>query len=464
MFLDSAAAMLDFTKDTDWFITSHYFVRKVSALDRALVSSFFDDWRHGNGNAERTTRAEEVAFFDLDEDVNNMVLRAGLIDKRNQQLVGVLGIRCTQDDTIAKVRIFLPDRQLSSLVIKELLIWMIDYSFYCLQFSQLVVVADKHCTDLVTMLAMLKFSKIQQQLSIAPSGIANSQIVSGGYSLHERQWFNHDGTDNVPLNPVIADQYLQNIIKPYFQTAISKSLYSAIVDFRYQTLLCTDQSARSIGLLIAEDALGTGYKYYSRIDLAQWYFGKWYNDKSAYVTHHYARKIFRIQQYVFKTGQPASFIDSLPYDRGIRSYLMTFIPIFDDNGNVVAIQSIALNYRLAGYHEYIQNILEQQKEPMDTLHVKLSKREEEVLFLLICGITQEQIADILEVKRETVASIIRNQLRIKFALPMASTKLVVETALSHGFPFSIPESLWRPSVIILEEKLAAWLKQYDFVV
>ncbi len=101
---------------------------------------------------------------------------------------------------------------------------------------------------------------------------------------------------------------------------------------------------------------------------------------------------------------------------------------------------------------------------MDTLRIKLSKREEAVLFLLICGITQEQIADILEVKRETIASIIRNQLRIKFALPMDSTKLVVETALSHGFLFSIPESLWRPSVIILEEKLAAWLKQYDFVV
>ena len=450
---------------TDWFITPHYFVRKISALKPAMVSSFFDDYRrHGNGTAEGVTRAEEVAFVDLDEDANNMLLCAGLIDKRNQQLVGIFGIRRMQDDTIAQVRIFLLDRQLSSQVIKELLIWVIDYSFYCLYFNKLVVVADRHCTNLVSMLAMLKFRKVEQQLPVSPSGIANLQIVSDGYSLHERQWFSHDVTDDMPPNPVIADQYLQNVVKPYFQTAISKSLYSAIVDFRYQTLFCTDQSARSIGLPFGEDALGTGYKYYSRIDLAQWYFGKWYNDKSAHVTHHYARKIFRIQQYVFKTGHPASFIDSLPYDRGIRSYLITFIPIFDDNENVVAIQSIALNYRLAGYHEYIQNILEQQKAPMDTLLIKLSKREEEVLFLLICGITQEQIADMLEVKRETIASIIRNQLRVKFALPIASTKLVVETALSYGFPFSIPESLWRPSVIILEEKLAAWLKQYHFVV
>lgn len=457
--------MLDFTKDTDWFITPHYFARKISVLDRAIVSSFIDAYlRYGLDSNERALLAEEANFLDVDKDANNMILRAGLIDKRNQQLVGIIGIVRTQDDAIAQVRIFLPDdRRLSPQVIRALLIWVIDYSFYCLYFNQLVVVADKHFTDIVTILVRLNFSKIGQ-LSITLSDVVNSQIASGIYSLHERQWFKHDVADVAPLNPVVADQYLQNVVKPYFQTAINKSLYSAIVDFRYQTILCTDQSARSIGLLVGEDATGTGYKYYARIDLAQWYFGKWYNDKSANAIHHYACKIFRIQQYVFKTGTPASFVDSLPYDHGIRSYLMTFIPIFNDTGNVVAIHSVALNYRLAGYHEYIQNILEQKKARVDIPQIKLSKREEEVLFLLICGITQEQIADILEVKRETVASIIRNQLRVKFLLPTASTKLVVETALSHGFPFSVPESLWRPSVIILEEKLAAWLKQHYFVI
>ncbi|RTL12352.1 MAG: hypothetical protein EKK54_03755 [Neisseriaceae bacterium] len=455
--------MLDFIKDTDWFITPHYVVRKTNALDPALISSFFDDYlQYACDNTEKAILPNDFDFVCSDEDASNIILRAALIDKRNHGVVAVIGIRQMPDNTIAQARIFLHDQHLSSQVIKELLIWLVDYSFYCLYFKQLMVIPDKYCVDLVTILIMFKFNKVEQLPNVL-SGMTNLQIVSYAYSIREYQWFNHDIVDDPSLNPVVADQYLQNIVKPYFQTAISKSLYSTIVDFRYQTILCTDQSARSIGLLIGEDATGTGYKYYARVDLAQWYFGKWYNDKSAYVMHHYARKIFRIQQYVFKTGHPASFIDSLPYDRGIRSYLITFTPVFNDTGSVVAIQSIALNYRLAGYHEYIQNILEQQKVSSDTLQIKLSKREEEVLFLLICGITQEQIADILEVKRETVASIIRNQLRIKFALPMVSTKLVVETALSYGFPFSIPESLWRPSVIILEEKLAAWLKQYHFV-
>jgi hypothetical protein len=455
--------MLDFTKDTDWFITPHYFVRKISLLDSAVVSSFIDDYLQYSSSDERILLAEDAGFLGVDKDTNNMILRVGLIDKRNQQLVGIIEIERTQDDSIAQVRSFLNDRHLSSQVIKELLVWVIDHSFYCLYFNQLVMVTDKYCADLVTTLVMLNFSKIEQS-TIAVNSLVNSQVASDIYSLHERQWFECDAADVAPLNPDVADQYLQNVVKPYFQTAITKSLYSVIIDFRYQTILCTDQSARSVGLLSSEDAAGTSYKYYARIDLGQWYFGKWYNDKSANVMHRYARKIFRIHQYVFKTGYPASFIDSLPYDRGIRSYLMTLIPVFNETGHVVAIQSLALNYRLAGYHEYIQNLLEQKKAQVDTPQIKLSKREEEVLFLLICGITQEQIAVILEVKRETVASIIRNQLRVKFSLSVAGTKLVVETALSYGFPFSIPESLWRPSVIILEEKLADWLKQYFSVV
>jgi DNA-binding XRE family transcriptional regulator len=195
--------------------------------------------------------------------------------------------------------------------------------------------------------------------------------------------------------------------------------------------------------------------------LTTWYFGKRYNHKTAAAIHHYARKIFRIQQYVFKTGHPASFIDSLPYDKGIRSYLVTYIPVFNSSGNVIAIQSIAFDYRLAGYHEYIQDILEQKKTVRNIFNIKLSKREEEVLFLLTCGITQEQIAEILGIKRDTVAAIIRNQLHIKFSLPPVNTKLLVETALSYGFPFSIPESLWRPSVITLEEKLSNWLNIFS---
>ncbi len=70
----------------------------------------------------------------------------------------------------------------------------------------------------------------------------------------------------------------------------------------------------------------------------------------------------------------------------------------------------------------------------------------------IYGITQEQLTEIFEVKWETITIIIKNQLRVKFLLPSVSTKLIVK--MRYGFPFSIPELLRRPSVIVLEDRLA----------
>lgn len=454
--------MIDFTQDTDWFINSHYFLRKINDFSHVSIDSFFNSDLQNNLNKNEITQLTNS----IDSNDNPYaIFSAGLIDKRSQQLAGIIYIQSvTNKYSTAQVRILLhPQHLLPPSLIKELLIWIIDYTFYCLDIRQIIVITNKSHTTLVNLLETLAFKNIEQ-LSLSQNGAELFKVSADiFYSLHETQWLSNN-TDTTEFDYATADNYIHKIVGPYFQTAINQPLYSTIMDFRYQTVLCTNQSAISIGLSLGEEAIGTGYKYYSRLDLATWYFGKWYNHKSATIIHHYARKIFRIQQYVFKTGHPATFIDSLPYDHGICSYLVTFIPIFNETGNVVAIQSIALNYRLASYHEYIQNLLEQNKSTVDRPQIKLSKREEEVLFLLICGITQEQIAEILEVKRETIASIIRNQLRIKFALPIANTKLVVETALSYGFPFSIPESLWRPSVIVLEEKLAAWLQQYHLVV
>ncbi|RTK98217.1 MAG: hypothetical protein EKK57_12275 [Proteobacteria bacterium] len=454
--------MIDFTQDTDWFINSHYFLRKINDFSHVSIDSFLNSDLQNNLNKNEITQLTNS----IDSNDNpHAIFSAGLIDKRSQQLTGIIYIQfATSKHQTAQVRILShPQYLLPSSLIKELLIWIIDYTFYCLDIRQIIVITNKSHTTLINLLETLAFNKVEQ-VPLSQNGDRLLKVSDDiFYSLHETQWLSND-TDITELDYATADNYIYKIVRPYFQTTINQPLYSTIIDFRYQTILCTNQSAISIGLSLGDEALGTSYKYYSRVDLAAWYFGKWYTDKSAKIIHRYARKIFRIQQYVFKTGHTASFIDSLPYDRGICSYLITFIPIFNETGQVIAIQSVALNYRLAGYHEYIQNLLEQNKSTVDRPLIKLSKREEEVLFLLICGITQEQIAEILEVKRETIASIIRNQLRIKFALPIANTKLVVEKALSYGFPFSIPESLWRPSVIVLEEKLAAWLQQYHLVI
>lgn len=454
--------MLDFTKDTDWYIATHHFVRKLNAADNGLINSFMHDYRENYLDSEQMISKVTESLSSVKEDETNLgkIFTAGLIDKRNTQLMGLICIKPHENNSCAELNLFLSARRLASSVISELLMWIIDHTFYSLHFDELHLCIDKRCTNLVTALSKLKLECFEQ-LSPAVFFSNPAGIYSQNYHLNEGQWLNDKVSGVVQFNHQEADQYIQEVVGSYFKTCIAAPMYAIIVDFRYETVMATNKTAHSVGLTHWDETIGTSYKYYSRLDLATWYFGKRYNPKTATAIHHYARKIFRIQQYVFKTGHPASFIDSLPYDKGIQSYLVTYIPVFNASGIVIAIQSIAFDYRLAGYHEYIQNILEQKKFVVNISKIKLSKREDEVLFLLTCGITQEKIGEILEIKRDTVATIIKHQLCVKFSLPEVNTKLLVETALSYGFPFSIPESLWCPSVIILEEKLSNWILQYN---
>lgn len=454
--------MLDFTKDTDWYITPHYFVRKLNAADHGLINSFMHDYRESFLDSEQMLSPVTELLSSVKEDGANLskIFMAGLIDKRNTQLMGLIYIRSHQNNACAELKLFLSARRFASSVINELLMWLIDHTFYALHFNELQLWIDKRCVNLVTALHKLKLECFEQ---LSPSIFLSNPAgaYSQNYHLNECQWLNDNASGVVQFNHQEADQYIQEVVRLYFQTCAAAPMYAFIMDFRYETVMATNKTAHSVGLTHWDETIGTSYKYYSRLDLAIWYFGKRYNPKTATAIHHYARKIFRIQQYVFKTGHPASFIDSLPYAKGIQSYLVTYIPVFNPSGNVIAIQSVAFDYRLAGYHEYIQNILEQKKFVVNISKLKLSKREDEVLFLLTCGITQEKIGEILEIKRDTVATIIKHQLCVKFSLPEVNTKLLVETALSYGFPFSIPESLWCPSVVILEEKLSNWILQYS---
>lgn len=452
--------MLDFSKDTDWYIAPYYFVRKFNADDDMVIDSFFREYyRNCPTSTANMESSEHIAYSCLNVDKNaQKKFVVGLFDKRDSRLTAVISMIKIDDKLAAELKIYTLGDQLSLAVIINLLIWIIDHAFYALNFNELYIFIDKRCIKLLNALSDFKFKNFQLLSELNSDKHKDSIQV---YFLNEYQWLNEDVSDCISFDQTQADQYIQTIVRPYFQTCIAEPMYAFIMDFRYETVMATNKTASSVGLTHWDETIGTSYKYYSRLDLATWYFGPRYNHKTATAIHHYARKIFRIQQYVFKTGHPASFIDSLPYDKGIRSYLVTYIPVFNSNGNVIAIQSVALDYRLAGYHEYIKNILEQRKTAKSVFNIKLAKREEEVLFLLTCGITQEQIAEILGIKRDTVAAIIKNQLCVKFSLSVVNTKLLIETALSYGFPFSIPESLWRPSVIILEEKLSNWISRYS---
>jgi predicted XRE-type DNA-binding protein len=451
--------MLDFTKDTEWYIARNTYARKVIPIDRAVLQEFYREF-YKSYDQKLTVNfsiidKEVEAEFLLFNDKSSVII--GIYN--NDKLVSFINIKIYAT-AAAKINLLIIEELLNEAIIIDIISWLIDYSFYELYCERIFIAIPESCVQANKFLHKLVLPEFIE-LGQNDASILGYPLRYWHYQLSEALWPDVNlQRDSISLDNQKADEYIRDIILPYFNSGIKARMYSTIIDYNYKVIAATDASAKSIGLESAEQTLGASYKYYSRVDTANWYFGQFYNAKTADLIHRYARMIFRIQQYVFKHATSASYIDYLPYDKGINSYLVTFSPIFDNGQNVIAIQSIAVDYCQHAYSGYLGQIID--SHTLATPDIKLSIREEEVLYLLLSGMTQEQIATLLNLKRPTVAAIIRNQLCPKFNIPAGNTKLVIDYARAIGFPKTIPQSLWYPSVIIHDANLVKWIDQIKF--
>ena len=161
--------------------------------------------------------------------------------------------------------------------------------------------------------------------------------------------------------------------------------------------------------------------------------------------------IYEIQKLVFMNKTILSFIDLLPYKGHFQSYLVTYVPIFHPTGEVIAIQSYATRSRFFSHQEYLNLLVEDKLEQTNPNLEKLTSRENEIMFLLANGLSQDLIAQTLKVSRSTIANIIANQLCAKFGIPGSNTKLLAQKALKYEFHQTVPASLYRPYIILLDD-------------
>jgi DNA-binding CsgD family transcriptional regulator len=247
--------------------------------------------------------------------------------------------------------------------------------------------------------------------------------------------------------------YIDNLINSYFISLIDEQIYSTIYNWEYELVICTHHAARSVGASCYQELIGRSYKEYNNVELAHSVFKEAYTPNNQEAIHHFIKKIYEIQQYVVTHNKVVNFIDLLPYNNQFKSYLETCIPLIHPSGEVIGIQSFSIETRFLGFQEHIHGLLIQPSDKIYHSNDRFSPREEEVLFLLANGVTQEQIAQILKVSRSTIATTIAN-LCVKFAIPGSNTKALALAAIRHHCYETIPKSLWQPNVIILEEEVA----------
>ena len=169
--------------------------------------------------------------------------------------------------------------------------------------------------------------------------------------------------------------------------------------------------------------------------------------------------LYKLQQIVARERIICHFISLIPRNGDYQSRLITYIPLFADNGEVMGIQSIAVAYNLFGVQDYL-NLL--QNKPLEdfmiqsnqmSLPIQLTRRQHEVLFLIANGLSQTEAANILGIQRGTLSSIVANFLCPKFDIAGANTKLLIEKAIEMGYHRQTPQSLCSPYILILDKDL-----------
>jgi hypothetical protein len=255
-------------------------------------------------------------------------------------------------------------------------------------------------------------------------------------------------------------EFTNNVLIPNFMHLVDQDIYSVLFDYELKIVVCTTLSAQSIGLEHWEDARGLSFRNYANTDVAAKIFSGHYNEQLMESLHQYAKRIYEIQSLVFTSKNVISLIDLLPYGGKFTSYLVTYVPILHPSGEVVAIQSFAIQSRFFSHQDYLKVITDEKTHEKYLNSEKLTLREHEVMFLLANGINQEQCSQILKITRSTIGNIIANQLCPKFGISGSNTKLLAQVALQHEFHQLIPSSLYRPYIVVLDEKIATQVDNY----
>lgn len=244
---------------------------------------------------------------------------------------------------------------------------------------------------------------------------------------------------------------LTQYIELYFQPLIDKEIYALLINREFQIEVATNQSKKSLGITDWQQFRQASSENFCTEEYMKLLFKDQYKPNRHDDFVFYSKKIRYLQQLVFTHAKVIQFIDMLPYNGEFTIYLTSYVPVIDRTGEIIAIHATSVESYILRFQGHLRkpNIKVEDKQ----FKKNFSTRELEILFLLTNGATQEQIAQILNLARTTVSSIIANQICPKFSIIGANTKILIDAAINAGFYLDMPKSLWKPCIIILNEDL-----------
>lgn len=222
--------------------------------------------------------------------------------------------------------------------------------------------------------------------------------------------------------------YLANVIKTYAHLDKLMPHFRIIITDQYGvTLFCSKlyQATRELDdLSVGHSAIPEDEgKYRSEIAIAEW-------------------------QKVIETREAQHAINIHWFEGVVQPYLTSKYPIInEETGNIVAMFNIRQKVLYNSIQHQLLRALEiyDESKNIEFEKFKLTKREKQLIFLFLSGLSSKEIAIVLskidgkEVSKNTIDNIFTNQLRIKFNA--FSREALYEKLLRLGFDRLVPKDL-----------------------
>ena len=156
----------------------------------------------------------------------------------------------------------------------------------------------------------------------------------------------------------------------------------------------------------------------------------------------------RIRRKVINTEKLVAYMNIIPFPQGTAIFEASHLPIWNTEGKVVATQIIT-----HGNNFFFDSLLLKNKifkNSSKTHEIKdmptLNDFEFRIIFLMVLGFSQSEIARLLDVSRGTIASKISEQIGHKFGISGANSKLLMKRLIDINFFQSLPFNMVPPII------------------
>lgn len=153
--------------------------------------------------------------------------------------------------------------------------------------------------------------------------------------------------------------------------------------------------------------------------------------------------INNIHLMVYKLNSLVNFIFFILYEQKFISLLINVVPVTDCNGAVKFIQFFFSQYDFWGYANMSEASLFNRtikevpyitlNETKESLPVKLSMRQQEIVFLLAQGLGMRHTAELLRMSYGSLVSALRNSIYIKFKIHDNNVDLLIAKLIKFGY-------------------------------